>query len=1275
MNENPHQLLLEQRLPRWTHHATTDQWQTLREALKPAQDLPDREATWFANAARDLREAVLASQARLAHSQQALARSLKGLRQITEFCEPLLQARLAQHGSVAPVRGTELLRVQRTWSWLGSVFQYSSERHSLLQAALLNFAVDETFDNHSALAAPDDIHVRDITIEGTAPGSYDTPGANFPLPSQAYQVKALPLGPQAFADLCRELDLGQRYQEHLQGMFDGKANVQRRALAITVLRDRLRLAADLGYLNHTLDAVDHALVQRLLDGSAPPCRTLELFGLAVHEVLVIDNGTSGHLLYLPGHSPALRHCKDRPAVADALAELLLEPAARQRFCDYLPLDLRAQFLDVLAQNLDASGQGASDQTWVRARQANLHLTWKTIDSELFGFMQDRHVARIKAEARLLAVPTADADEQARKRRLEQWQSLGLDMLTVAGFFVPGVGTLLLAVTACQLLGEAYEGYEAWSVGDRHLALQHLEAVGLNLAVLGGLHVAGKVLPKLFNSPLMENLDPVNSADGQRRLWQPDLAPYRSPVVLPEGLQANAQGQFEMQGRSFIRIDGHLHEQRLDLRLKRWRIVHPEDDQAYQPLLEHNDEGAWRAEHEQPQDWSLIYLLRRLGPDFDGFTDTELHRAAQVCGLSEDALRQVHLQGRPVPALLPDTLARLRAEQQALAQMARDPALDHSALFHNLYDPITPPDPLSQRLLQAHSRLTRPLARRLLTRLTPGERTTAAASGQLPAWLTQAAEQVASDLPLARALEGLWLGRLATADSERLLLSCLERLPGWSDKVRLELRAGSAQGPVLRAIGASEAAEHGIVIKASSGYEAYRGDLPAPGLQDHDLCRAVLAALRKVRRHALGLAGEDADKLRKSVFAQVNADRQGTTWRLWGNTQQRWQGGALAGGDTTSVYPQLSLRGSQLGRYRRVYPSASVTSFHNQRLRWLRAGRPVEIELDRLHERLQNLRDELAAWAGASAGRQRAIAPLVRAWRRDSITTLEHGEPVHTLDLRGLALDNEAIASLALPDDFKHIQELELSDNGPLSELHPEFLERFPRLERLYLRNNRLARLPMLARPLRLLSLDLQGNRITWDDLAQRQLERSANLIKLDISDNPLLRAPALGNLVQLQTVHLNSASLTQLPTGLAALGRAEVLDLSDNQFTSLPAGLVLPEPVGRALELESNWLTDDLREQIDAYHQQHGIDLLVADYQYEELLEGTTPEQRQLWQRLPLNYRRKLRAILVDDTYLSDPEGMHDEIWRRLQRIDEDPDLRRYALSWPAADLLALDIP
>lgn len=1260
---NPHQQLLEQQLPGWTQPLPAEHWQTLRNALEPAQGLPGAEADWFSNAAPDLRETLLASQDRLARSQQALSRALKGLRQISEFCEPLLQAQLAQDGMLAPVRDTQLLHVQREWSWLGNRFLYSSQRQSLLQAALLNFAGDESFDSHSAIAAAADISVQPITVEGSAPTGFDTPGAALWMASEAYQVSALPLTPQAFASTCRQLDLGQRYQEHLRHIFEGNDQAQLRALAMTVQRDRLRVAADIGYLRHALTGTARDEVERLLNGEAGTCWTLALFGIPLHEVLLIDAGKAGLLLYLPGPTPALQPCKDQQSVEAVLAQQLREPQARQCFLAYLSLDQRAQFLDLLRQNLDAS-------------TANLHLTLTQVSAEVFGFLQDRHLARLKAEARLLAVPTAAADEQARKRRLDEWQSLGMDVLTVAGFFVPGVGTLLLAVTACQLLGEAYEGYEAWGVGDRHLALRHLEAVGLNLALIGGLHVAGKVLPKLFNSPLMERLNQVQVADGSRRLWRPDLTPYRSPIALPEALQANASGQFEHDGRYFIRLEGHLYEQRLEPQLQRWRIVHPERDDAYQPLLEHNGEGAWRAEHEQPQDWALMYLLQRLGPEFAGFTDNELHRAAQVCGLNEETLRQVHLRGRPTPPLLADTLARLRAEQQALARMAQDATLDHAPLFAGYYDPASPADPLVDRLLIAHPRLTRPLARRLAARLTASERNTF----ELPVWLDNAARQVASDLPMARAMEGIWLPRLASADSERLLLKCLERLSG-SQTLHLELRAASPQGAVLRAIGDSQATERYTLIKSAAGYEAYFGARPVAGTVDHDLCRALAQAFSKPRVQALGLRTKGAEGLRERVLAMAQDDRQGLARRLWGTAPARWRAGGLRGGDVGGGYPPPLLRDATRGRYRRLYPRGDDQQFQADLTRWHRQGITPEFELGRLEARLQRLRDDLAQWSAGSPQRQRAVRPIIDAWHRDSPSPVSPGQDAQALDLSGLELTDEDLASLALPDDFRHVEELELSGNRQLSWLAPEFFERFPNLERLHLRNNRFARLPQLSVPLRLISLDLQGNRITWDDLAQTRLDRSPYLLYLDLSENPLLSAPDLGNLRDLQLVSLDNASLTQLPLGLDRLPPpAEasdgigltLLDLADNQFTGLPEGVVFPEHVARAMQMESDWLSPEMRDQVDAYYQAQGIDLLVAEHQYDELLEGTTAAQQAIWQRLPIAYRRGLRAVLVNDAFLNDPDATREELWRRLQRIDAEPVMHGYALSQPAWRILEL---
>ena len=508
-----------------------------------------------------------------------------------------------------------------------------------------NFADDETFTRESAIALSDNIHVTPITVHGTAPTGPQTPPAHFPLASERYEVERLALTPEAFARLCRELDLGGAYQAHLQQCFTAP---QAREQAIAVRRGSLRLAADLAYLRHALSGAIRDRVDQLLQGGDVPCRQLALFGIVLHEVMLIDAGTSSWLLYLPDDSPALHLCADVDAVNHLLVALLKAPENRQRLHPYLSQADQPRMLDLLQQNLDETSA------------ADLRPTLPVIIGEPFGFYQDLHLVRLKNQAQALAVPTAVAGAQARAKRIAAWESLGLDVLNLAAFFIPSAGTVMLAVTACQLLGEVYEGYEAWHEGDRHQALQHLEAVGLNLALIGGLATAGRVVPKLFSSPLLESLQEVRCSDGRDRLWQPDLLPYRSPRCCQKGCRPMRKANTS-RGRHYIRMDGQLYEQRFDPHIQQWRIVHPEAPDAYQPPLEHNGQGAWRAAHEQPQAWPFTVLARRLGEDYAAFTPAQLELAGQICGVDEARLRQVHLEGRPAPALMLDTLRRMARE--------------------------------------------------------------------------------------------------------------------------------------------------------------------------------------------------------------------------------------------------------------------------------------------------------------------------------------------------------------------------------------------------------------------------------------------------------------------------------------------------------------------------------------------------------------------------------------------------------------------------------------
>ncbi|WP_368662657.1 dermonecrotic toxin domain-containing protein [Pseudomonas donghuensis] len=292
------------------------------------------------------------------------------------------------------------------------------------------------------------------------------------------------------------------------------------------------------------------------------------------------------LAYFPGAGQnRLSEYPSLLALEHTLKHRLCEAALRRYFMSFVPLAQRAHFAKVLKRNLAADAR--ADANWPVDALANLHLKRQPVASELFGYWQTSQVQRLKSEAHALAVPTADADEAARKALIEGFEELGLNLLNVAAFFVPGLALLMTGVFAAQLLYSAFEGIEAWEDGDIDTALQHLESIALNIGVAAGTQVAAVAVRKLFNSPLMESLVQVQRADGSERLWLPTLASYRSQVDLAPQLEANALGQYELRDQHYIRLDSELLRQYFDPYTREWRIVHPQDATAYQPVLVHN----------------------------------------------------------------------------------------------------------------------------------------------------------------------------------------------------------------------------------------------------------------------------------------------------------------------------------------------------------------------------------------------------------------------------------------------------------------------------------------------------------------------------------------------------------------------------------------------------------------------------------------------------------------------------------------------------------------
>lgn len=569
-NENIHQAVIQQHLPGWLEHASAKDLDRLHRSQLPHQGTPLEQADWFANAPPDLREAVLASQSRSGRSRLALAQALKDFQGLVEFAEPRLKAHLQTSFELdLSVDKAQLMPVYIKYYGRGQRVLVNGQPQSLLQAALMNFGDDVHFDPTSYL---------------------------LPAPEAG---KHLPITPAAFATLCRELDLGRQYQEHLTAVHESPATrAHVRALSIDAYKDQLRVDTHIALMRHRISGRTQDGLLALLDGQSARCNQLSLFGVPLHDILLIDpqshnDGPHPVVVYMPGIAGApLEEFASIQALQARLKANLCLAEYRESFQRFVPRDQHDHFFSVLKRNLAPDALQARDTSWTLAPDADLHLRETLIEPELFGFLQDRHLARIKQEARALAVPTADADEKARQARLDYWESAGLNFLNVAAFFVPGLGEVMLAVVAVQLLKEVYDGVEAWEDGDFDAAMVHLKSVALNVAIIGG----GVAIAKAAR--FVGKLNVVTRPNGSTRLWKADLAPYQSDAALT-GLKPNESGQYVQGGKHYIRIEGRLHEQVFDNELQQWRIAHPTNPEAYQPLLEHNGQGTWRQVKEDP----------------------------------------------------------------------------------------------------------------------------------------------------------------------------------------------------------------------------------------------------------------------------------------------------------------------------------------------------------------------------------------------------------------------------------------------------------------------------------------------------------------------------------------------------------------------------------------------------------------------------------------------------------------------------------------------------
>lgn len=416
-----------------------------------------------------------------------------------------------------------------------------TSRHSLLAAALHNFQDHETRP----------WLLRSARLVGAK-------GA----------VLALPF--ERFASICRSLDIGAGYQAVLKSVLQPKSGRgqpwdQARRHVEQLFQDclRARLKAEV-YEARIKRQIDEADLQRLLAYLAGTeerveakgsftARQLYLLGKCIVGVIALEWRAAGRdeideiIVWMPGDpDKAIRHYDCWSDVYEDIAIRLRVPTFRSWFSRFIKARDSAGFNQALTRLLKAPAAPAV----VELDGRNLPITGHAV-----AHVQAQQVARIFDDARFIAVPTDDEDRQSRQERLQQMLSAGLDLLGMAAFFVPGLGELLLVVNAVQLLDEVYEGYQAWQLGDRQGALNHLFGVVESVALAGALSGVVHVLPRIA---FVDALEPGMAADGTVKLRHRSLRAHleESPAVLLQALAPQAFGSvLEDDARTLLTVTG------------------------------------------------------------------------------------------------------------------------------------------------------------------------------------------------------------------------------------------------------------------------------------------------------------------------------------------------------------------------------------------------------------------------------------------------------------------------------------------------------------------------------------------------------------------------------------------------------------------------------------------------------------------------------------------------------------------------------------------------
>ncbi len=1148
---------------------------------------------------------------------KALRVALKDFRQISEFCKPLLESRLGPNINVDKAQYlhqpfkvyTTLVNPPGLDISLGGDDAYIErpegppQKRSLLEAALHNFE------------GPDEVGPFDALTLG--------PNDNASRPG---------LEPEAFVSLCRSLDLGRQYQDHLQSIYEGPGQATIEQLWIDASRQALKTEAMIAYLKGllTLKGRD-ALVQLCNNENTPRygdqklhCWRFSLFGIPIHEVLLIgpDEADQSNpcMLYIPQDTQhPVREFTSLREAGTHVRQRLLQTTYRHHLISFAYKDSQVD----LGRKLENALFEQSASTRKPKKKPELHFNRTSLPHPIWQVLYKDHKRRLKADARAIAVPTADANAKARKERLQQWLDAGMNLLNVAAFFVPGLDAAMLGVFAYDLMDSVFTGFEAWEDGDTQEALQQLESLAINAAVVAGFAVGSQAVKA---SGFVDALNSVWK-DGRERLWHPDMSPYSTLKALPEDALPDSQGHYIIDDKPHVRLQGKLYE--VFETDGQWRVRHPNDPDAYPPVLRYLGDQRWQLAHDNPLEWDDTQLLEALGRFSQGLDASERLTALRITEVDASILRRSQVTSSRPPVLLADAMLRLKLDNdvQSIITRVRQGMPLAAHMNFALPELVSLPGWPARYRLKVFTGAekwgdavyfgTQPKTDTLQIEISRSELDEGKLSEVVLAGLAEdAIQQLLPDTPAEQRPSALneRLANRLTARRSEVLASMLEshrpslgdeaqtlgrQFPGLPDNALEELvkLAGSTERERMKSGRVPlRVAEEARYLQARARLDRALLGLYRPGLSsaDSQLLRDALAARQPQASDAELLASALADRPGCATLLGQQPIKPG--FRSPMRLAHGQIGYPLSGRGAGPLSASAATR-----RLRLLFPSLSRSQISALQLELSQTG-DLGSAIRQLQSDWHGLERYLYEWYRNTDSlidlmeRQQCAEYLKNAWRREgpgnqgtlvlerihlselpAITArLPH---IRELRLRGLGLQRLDTTFLSC---FPNLQVLEVTGNPEIeAEALFQALESVPRLRTLELVGNTLATLSPTARRVLaampdLRQLNLNRNQLTLDQatlafLCRRPLEvltLRSNRITLDEN-----LATRFQDMIHLQRLDLGFNPL-QIAPDVSYMARLQHLDLYNCDLQALPTGLTTLMSQSqyqlRYLELSSN---------------------------------------------------------------------------------------------------------